>query len=171
MNIPKIPITRMSKFFGAEDFSLDQKMGVEYFNTDLAFKFVLFRVDRAASLTNDVYGEAESDGIKFLTPVEFFGLPEIEEPTNKDYKDGMMRYLQAGNMKINVYIQHLEELGIDIRYGDYIGYVEAEDRTRYYTVSNDGKVTSDSAHSYGGYKAFYRTITCVPVQNSEFRGV
>ena len=68
-------------------------------------------------------------------------------------------------------MRHLEELSIDIRYGDYIGYAETEDRVRYYNVVNDGKVTSDNAHTIGGYKAFYRTLVCSPVQEDEFKGI
>jgi hypothetical protein len=164
----KIPITRLNKFFSDEDYDLEMKMGQEYLHGDLGFKLVLFRVDRAASQTDDVYGEAQKDEIKFHPPVEFYGLVEIEEPKNKDMKGGMLRYLQPGNMTVSVYKHHLEELGVDVMYGDYIGYIESESKIRYYTVVNDGKVTSDNEHTYGGFKAFYRTIICTPVQDSEF---
>jgi hypothetical protein len=70
-----------------------------------------------------------------------------------------------------VYIKHLEELKIDVRYGDYIAYPESEGRVRYYNVINDGKVTSDNKHNHFGFKPYYRTITCAPVQEGEFRGV
>ena len=42
---------------------------------------------------------------------------------------------------------------------------------RYYTVTNDGRVTSDNKHTIGGYKAFYRTLTCSYVSPNEFKGV
>ena len=69
------------------------------------------------------------------------------------------------------YNKHLEELGVDISLGDYIGYAESEDRMRYYTVTNDGRVVSDNAHTIGGYKPFYRTIICSYVSPNEFNGV
>ena len=74
-------------------------------------------------------------------------------------------------MSISVYIKHLEELMIDIKYGDFIGYQESESKIRYYTVVNDGKVTSDNKHMMFGYKAYYRTINCAPAQETEFRGI
>jgi hypothetical protein len=74
-------------------------------------------------------------------------------------------------MTLGVYIKHLNELDIDINYGDYIGYAETEDIMRYYTVTNDGRVTSDNQHTIGGYKAFYRTIICSYVSPNEFKGV
>ena len=65
----------------------------------------------------------------------------------------------------------MDELNVDIKYGDYIGYVESENKIRFYNVVNDGKVISDGTHSMFGYKSFYRTITCSPTQENEFRGV
>ena len=65
----------------------------------------------------------------------------------------------------------LDELNIDIDYGDYLGYYETEDRVRYYSVVNDGRVVSDNKHTYGGYKPFYRSITAAPVNDGEFRGI
>ena len=70
-----------------------------------------------------------------------------------------------------VYQTTLDELEIDTNYGDYIGYYETESRVRYYSVSNDGRVTSDNKHTYGGYKPYYRSITASPVSENEFRGL
>ena len=166
-----LPITRLNKFFSQEDFDLNVKMGQEYLQGDLNMKLVLFQVDNTMSEVDDIYGEAGMDEIIFKNPVEFTGLVRIEEPSNQSYKDGVMRYLEPGNMIVSVYIKHLEELGIDIQYGDYIGYPDTEDKLRYYTVINDGKITSDNKHKMFGYKPHYRTITCSIVQDGEFRGI
>jgi hypothetical protein len=98
-------------------------------------------------------------------------LVKIEEPKNSSYKGGLLRYNEPGNMTLSVYIKHLEELKVDIKYGDFIGYPESETRTRYYNVSNDGKVTSDNKHNMFGYKPYYRNIVCTAVQDNTFRGV
>lgn len=167
----KLPITRISKFWSQSDFDLNVQIGQEYLHGDLGMKLVLFRVDRQSTSTDEVYAEVGKDEIKFLPPVEFFGLVKIEEPKNNSYNKGVNRYQEPGNMTISVYIDHLKSLGVDINYGDYIGYPESEERIRYYTVTNNGKVTSDNKHNMFGYKPFYRTITCVPAQESEFRGI
>jgi hypothetical protein len=65
----------------------------------------------------------------------------------------------------------LEELGIDINFGDYIGYYETESRVRHYSVVNDGRVVSDNKHTYAGYLPFYRTIMASYVTDNEFRGL
>jgi hypothetical protein len=167
----KLPITRLSKFFGQSDFDINVQMGEEYLHGDLNMKLVLYQVDRNKTDIDDVYGEVGKDEIKFLPPVEFNGLVKVEEPKNVAYQPGVIRYNEPGNLTLSVYISHMKELDIDIRYGDYIGYADTEDRLRFYTVINDGKVTSDNKHKMFGYKPHYRTIICSPAQETEFRGV
>lgn len=167
----RLPITRLSKFFGQEDFDLNVRMGQEYLHGDLNMKLVLYQVDREKTDVDDVYAETGKDEIKFLPPVEFNAIVRIEEPKNSTYQAGVVRYNEPGNLTFSVYITHLNELNIDIRYGDYIGYAESESRLRYYTVVNDGKVTSDNKHKMFGYKPHYRTLICSPAQETEFRGV
>jgi len=167
----KLPITRLSKFISQDDFDINIQMGQEYLHGDINFKLVLYRVDRQKTSVDDVYAEVGMDEIKYFPPMEFNALVKIEEPKNSTYKTGLLHYNEPGNMILSVYIKHLSELGVDIRYGDYVGYPESETRTRYYTVTNDGKVTSDNKHSMWGFKPHYRTITCAPVQDKSFRGV
>jgi hypothetical protein len=167
----KLPITRINKFFSQDDFDLNVKLGQEYLHGDINMKLVLYRVDHELTTIDNVYAEVGKDGIRFFPPIEFNGLVRVEAPKNSTYNGGLVRYLEPGNLSISVYIKHLQELNIDIRYGDYVGYSESEDKTRYYTVSDDGKVVSDNKHSMFGYKPHYRTITCVPAQETEFRGI
>ena len=167
----KVPITRIGKFFGAEDFTLEQDFGSEWLHNDMNFTLVLYRVDRYKTKTDDVYGETVSDGIKFLPPVEFKGYVQIMAPENKNLGNSKINQIEPGNMKVSVYQRDLDELDVDINSGDYIGYYETEDKVRYYTVNNDGRVTSYNKHTIGGYKPFYRTIMASPVTNNEFRGL
>ena len=82
-----------------------------------------------------------------------------------------MRFIEYGNVTIGIYQSQLDELGVDITYGDYIGYPETETKVKYFTVTNDGKIFSDNTHTIGGYKGFYRTITCVPTDLNEFNAI
>jgi len=167
----KIPITRISKFFGSEDFQLEQDIGMEWLHGDLHFNLVLFRVDKKSSDVDDVYGESGPEEIRYKPPVEFKAYVKIDMPQNKSYGSGLVNQMEPGNMTLGVYMKHLEELDVEINYGDYIGYAETEDRIRYYVVTNDGRVTSDNKHTIGGYKAFYRTIVCSYVSPNEFKGI
>ena len=62
MSDKRIPITRVNKFFGDEDFRLHESLGMEYLSGNLNFTLVLFRVDRSKSNVDDVYGEATEEG-------------------------------------------------------------------------------------------------------------
>ena len=167
----KIPITRISKFFSSEDFQLEQNVGMEWLHGDMHFTLVLFRVDGKLSDVDDVYGESGPEEIRYKSPVEFNAYVKIEQPKLDSYAGGLVKDLEPGNMTLGVYIKHLNELDIDVNYGDYIGYAETEDKMRYYVVTNDGRVTSDNQHTIGGYKAFYRTILCSFVNENEFKGI
>jgi hypothetical protein len=167
----KLPITRLNKFFSQDDFDLNIQMGQEYLSGDINMTLVLYQVDRTKTDTDDVYAEVGKDQLRFHPPVEFNALVQIATSENKTYNSGLLRFLEPGNMMISIYIKELEDLGIDIRFGDYVGYPESEDKIRFYTVSNDGKVVADGKHKMFGYKPHYRTIICVPTQDNEFRGV
>lgn len=165
------PIKRVGKFFSEDDMLLHLDLGYEYLHGDVSMSIILYQVNILTTDNDDIYAEASSNQIKTYKPIEINGLVKIEEPKNSTYKDGNIRYLEPGNLIFNVYIKHLEELGVDINHGDYIGYKENDDSIRYYTVSNDGKVVTDNKHMHFGFKPYYRTIVAVPTQENEFSGV
>jgi hypothetical protein len=167
----KVPITRLGKFFGESDFNLEISLGEEWLVGDMNFTCVLYRIDRYKTKTDDVYGEVVEDGIKFLPPVEFNAYVQVSAPENKMMGTTRIDQTEPGNIRISVYQKTLDDLGIDVNFGDYIGYYESEEIVRYYTVNSDGRVVSDNKHTYGGYKPFYRTISASPVGPNEFRGL
>jgi hypothetical protein len=167
----KIPITRLGKFFGAEDYDLDIEMGREWLEGDMNFTLVLYKVDKGKSKKDDVYGETPEGGITYLPPVEFKAYVKIVAPENKFIGNSKLDQMEPGNMTFSVYQKELDELSIEIEFGDYVAYYETETKVRYYSVANDGRVTSDLKHTYGGYKPFYRTFVAVPVNRNEFNGI
>ena len=168
----KIPITRVNKFFSQDDFDLEKEFGREWLEGDINIKVILFQVERGESTTDDIYGEADRDEIRFKAPVEVVVNFNMAGPANKAYNpDGSLRFLEHGNITFGVYQDHLDELKAEINYGDYIGYPETETKLKYFTVSNNGIIHSDNAHTILGFKGFYRTITCVPTDPDEFQGV
>jgi hypothetical protein len=166
-----VPITRLGKFFGAEDYALDIGMGEEWLLGDMNFTVILYRVDRYKTKTDDVYGEVTENGIQFMTPVELQGMVQVMSPTPKLIGSTRVGIQEPGNMKFSIYQKTLDDLGVEIFLGDYFGYYETEDRVRYYVVSDDGYVVSDNRHTYGGYRPFYRTITATYVSENEFKGI
>jgi hypothetical protein len=166
-----IPITRLGKFFGGEDYSLDINMGQEWLEGDMNFTVILYRIDRYKTKSDDVYGEALEDGIQFLTPIELKGYVQIMAPTNQKIGQSKVELDEPGNIRFSIYQKYLDDLQVDVAFGDYLGYYETESRVRYYSVADDGRVVSDNKHTYGGYKPFYRTIIGTPVNENEFRGL
>ncbi len=167
----RVPITRLGKFFGSEDFELEVDMGQEWLVGDINFTCVLYRIDKSKNKVDDVYGEALENGIKFLPPVEFQAYITIATPENKTVGSSKLSQSEPGNITISVYNKTLDDLDIQINYGDYIAYYDSEDFVRYYTVVDDGRVISDTKHTYKGYKPFYRTVKAAYVTPNEFMGL
>jgi len=166
----RIPIQRSNKFFSEEDFQLEQEFGREYMQ-DINMTAILYRVNKETTDTDDLYGEVKKDAIKFFPPVEIQCVATIEEAENKSYNNnGSMRHLEPGSLILDIFQQHLDELCVDVSYGDYFGYAVDETTLRFYTVVNDGKVNYDNTNTIGGYKPAYRQITCIVTDESEFTG-
>jgi hypothetical protein len=168
MSKKRFPISRLHKFYDNTDFDLENEMAREFIEGDLNFTVVLFRVDKIKSQTDDVYGESSTSEIRFYPPVELKIRPVLEKAESKSYSEGYIRFQEYGNFTFTIFVSHLEELGVDISYGDYIGYPDKEDNIKYFTVVDDGKVFSDNEHTRLGYKGYYRTIVCTNADENEF---
>jgi hypothetical protein len=166
-----VPITRLGKFFGGEDYSLDISMGREWLDGDMNFKIVLYSVDRTKTVNDDVYGEVEKNGIQFLPPVSINAYVQILQPDNKFLGNSKVIQNEPGNMKFSIYTQDLIDLQVNINLGDYIGYWVSEADVRYYSVVNAGTPNYDNKHTYGGYKPFYVSYVASPVSANEFMGL
>lgn len=160
----------MGKFYDYLDFGLENSMAREFIEGDLNFTVILFRIDRIKSQTDDTYGESDVEEMKFHPPVELKVRPVLEESESKDYSEGYVRYEEYGNLTFTIFEDHLKELGVDIDYGDYIGYPDREDNIKYFTVVNDGKINTDNTKTRVGYKSYYRKIVCTVADVDEFNG-
>jgi hypothetical protein len=168
MSKKKFPISRLHRFYDYTDFNLEDEMAREFVEGDLNFTVVLFRVDRIKSQTDDVYGESSTQEIRFKPPIEIKVRPQLEKSESKAYSEGYGRIEEYGNFTFTVFVTHLEELNVDITYGDYIGYSDREDNIKYFTVVDDGKIFSDNQHTRLGYKGYYRTVVCTTADENEF---
>jgi len=167
----QIPIVRNNKFFSEEDFQLEQAFGREYMH-DINQTAILYRVNRQLTNNDSLYGEAGKDQIKFYPPVEIECIANIAEPENKSYNpNGSLSYQESGNLTLNIFQQHLDELALDVLRGDYFGYVIDETTIKYFTVTDEGKSNYNNGQMIGGYKSAYRTVICVPTDANEFRGM
>lgn len=167
----RLPITRLSRFYDEKDFDLELDMAREVIEEDANFTIVLYRIDKVNSNNDDVYGESEAREVRFLPPVELKVLLSLEQADNKSYVEGRLRYQEYGNLSFTVLNKQLDEKGVDISYGDIVGYSDRENNLKYFEVFNDGKINSDNAHTQFGYKSYFRTISCVTVDPNQFNGI
>jgi hypothetical protein len=166
------PITRVNKWFSEDDFNLEIEMGREAIEGDGNFTLILYRVDRQLTESDDLYGEASANGIRYFPPIELKVIPIMDEAENKAYNsNGGLRYLQDGQLTFGIYDAQLKELDTEISYGDYIGYPVTETEIRYFSVVNDGVKNYDNKHTIMGYKGAFRTIVCATIEDSEFQGM
>jgi hypothetical protein len=172
LNMKKlVPIKRINKFFSGRDFDLEVKMGREAHEGDGNFTIVLYRVDRETTQIDDLYGEASASEINFHPPTEIYIIPIIDKAENKTYNEDSFQYEEDGNLTFIVYVEHLEELNVDVTVGDYIGYPINETDMVYFNVTNAGNKNYDNAHTVMGYKGAYRVVTCAPTNEDEFSGI
>jgi hypothetical protein len=167
----RVPIKRMSKFFGEEDFRLENTISRSYVEDDIDFRVVLYAIDYEKTNTDDLYGEVEPNQMRYRPPVELSVTLSLLPKVNKNYNtNGSLLHEEWGNLVFSVYIEQLTELGIEINKGDFVGYPVNEDYFKYFEIVDNDEVYDDTKRLLGGKRGFYRKITCVPVDQSVFNG-
>lgn len=170
-NVRRVPINRNSLFYDAQTFAVEREIGKNYIEQDMGQTVILYQVDASQTQTDAVYGETSADEVAFKTPIEIPCVYEIEEPELKSYDRSKQlgTYMKTGKLTLGVYQETLDELGAEIKKGDYIGIYVSPSHCEYWVVNNDGKNNYDNAHSLWGTVPLYRTIQCSPVDASEFK--
>lgn len=170
-NIKRVPINRNNIFYSDESFAFELEIGKNYIEQDMNQTAVLYSVDVAKTNVNDVYGETQTDNVQFKTPVEFHCVYKIEEPELKAYDKtkNIGTYMKTGKLTLGVYQETLDELGIEIKNGDYIGIQISENHMEFFSVTNDGKNNYDNAHTLFGVRPLFRSVSAFPVDQSEFK--
>jgi hypothetical protein len=169
----KIPITRNTKFFSAEDFDLEIGFATEYLEQDANQTIILYRVDLQKTQINDIYVEASKNSIRYLPPIELPVIFDISDAELKAYNNKSQKgiYAQTGKLTFSVLLKTLEEYDCDISRGDYIGVQITPDHREYFTVTDDGRVGAISNKmTLYGTKPYARTITAAQVDSNEFNG-
>lgn len=170
-NIPRrVPINRNNLFYSEDDFAFEREVGKNYIEQDMNQTVVLYQVDLDKTNPDALYGETQANQVVYKAPVEIHCVYEISEPELKSYDKtkNLGTYMKTGKLTIGVYQETLDELGVDIKKGDYIGVQVSQTHMEYFTVSNDGRNNYDNAHTLFGVSALYRTIECYSVDTSEF---
>jgi len=169
----KSKIVRNTMFYSEADYNFEVSIGLDYVSQDMNQTVLVFQIDRTKSMVTNLYGESIGDNsIAYKEPIEINVALLLDAASNKAYDttQGLGNYLQIGNLAFGVYIKTLKDNKMDISRGDFIGLQVTPDQMEYFEVSNDGRVNFDNGHSLFGYKPFFRTVECVPVDKNKFSG-
>lgn len=166
--VRRMPITRNNMFYSMEDFNFEIMMGKQYIEEDMNQTVILYQVDLNKTNVDSLYGETDAASTVYKAPVEVPCVYEIEEPELKSYDKtkNLGTYMKTGKLKVGVYQETLDELGVDIKKGDTIAVQINEYHLEQFEVINDGKNNYDNNHSLFGVKPLYRSITCAPVDQT-----
>ena len=170
-NIPRrVPINRNNLFYSEDDFAFEREVGKNYIEQDMNQTVVLYQVDLDKTNPDALYGETQANQVVYKAPVEIHCVYEISEPELKSYDKtkNLGTYMKTGKLTIGVYQETLDELGVDIKKGDYIGVQVSQTHMEYFTVSNDGRNNYDNAHTLFGIEPLFRTMEGYSVDTSEF---
>ena len=167
----RVPINRNNLFYSEEDFAFEREIGKNYIEQDMNQTVVLYQVDLTKTNNDALYGATNANQVVYKAPVEIHCVYTIDEPELKSYDKtkNLGTYMKTGKLNLGVYQDTLDELGVDIKKGDYIGVQVSETHMEYFTVSNDGRNNYDNAHTLFGVGPLYRTIYAYPVDTSEFK--
>ncbi len=168
----RIPNTKLNRFYDEEDFRLELDMATELIEGDMNFTVVLFRIDRDNTQVDDVYWESNPRDIRFKAPVELKVILNLQNGENKSYSpNGNLRYQDYGNLEFTVLQKQLDEKGVEISYGDMVGYSDRQDNFKYFSVFDDDTINTDNASSQFGYSGYFRRIKCTNVDPNIFNGI
>lgn len=169
----KNPIKRNHMFFGRDEYNVEMEFAMEYMEHDANQAVILYQVDLSNTKVNDIYKEADKDAIRYLPPVEVPCIYEIQEAELQAYDKNKMKagYVKPGKLTFSVLLKTFDELGIDIKRGDYVGVQITPQRMEFFTVTNDGRVgMTANKNTIYGVAPYYRTIEAAYADNIEFNG-
>ncbi len=168
--VRRVPINRNSLFYDAESFALEREIGKNYIEQDMGQSIVLYQVDAQETQADAVYGETDAGSIEFKPPVEIPCVFKVEAPELKSYDKSKQlgTYNKIGKLTFSYYRETIDELGVQIKKGDYVG-VQITPETMLYYVINNINPNYDNGHTLWGTIPLYYTATCSSVDSSEFK--
>jgi hypothetical protein len=149
---------------------LEREIGKNYIEQDMGQSIVLYQVDAQETQADAVYGETDAGSIEFKPPVEIPCVFKVEAPELKSYDKSKQlgTYNKIGKLTFSYYRETIDELGVQIKKGDYVG-VQITPETMLYYVINNINPNYDNGHTLWGTIPLYYTATCSSVDSSEFK--
>jgi len=147
-------------FYNQKDFEADIKMSKDYIDEDMSLSILLYQI----SITNsqkDIYGESMPNEKEFVGPYKLSVWISIPPSEKTKIGGSMLLNENVETVKLGVYIDELDKLGIDIKRGDFILF-DDNDTKRFYEINTITNFTT--SNQMYNYKAFYNDITATYVK-------
>jgi hypothetical protein len=157
---------RFGMFMTNNSYNLDIAYGRNYLNSDIVHEIVVYKINVNKSKSHNLYKQTKAQNKVFFPPIKIKVMINIEESEQKFYGEnegGIVRD-DTGNLIFGVYLKELEENNLDIQRGDYIGYNLSGEKMRFYEVENANNVIDDTSKTLGGFTAYWKKITAVPIK-------
>lgn len=170
-SIRRVPINRNSLFYDEDELSVDSTLGKDYVEQDMGQTVVLYQVDAQNTQVDAVYGETGTGEVRYKAPIEIPCVYEIEDPELKAYdkSKNLGTYMKTGKLKCGVYTKTLQELGVEIKKGDYLGVQVTREHAEYFVVNSINNGYSNS-QAFFGVRPIWILIEAYVVDSSEFAG-
>jgi len=148
-------------FYNQKDFEADIKMSKDYIDDDMNLFIYLFSINLTGS-KKDIYGESMPNEKEFLDPVKLSAWISIPPSEKTKIGGPMLLNENVETVKLGVYTDDLDKLGIDIKRGDLILF-DDNDTKRFYEINTVTNFTT--SNQMYNYKAFYNDITATYVKD------
>ena len=149
-------------FFGDKERFFFDSVGRELVNEIMLESFILYRIDYKKTQVHKLYAEARRK--EYQEPVEVFGRINVESTHPEFYVKGGITRKGHGKLTANIYLSHLEELGVLIRRGDYCYH-----KGQYYEVTDDGSANTGNKFAFASDKLFFITVVAIRVTSEAFK--
>jgi hypothetical protein len=157
---------RYGLFMNENSFNLEKMYGREYLKKDVNFFITLYRINIITTKTHALYGQTKAKDKEFLVPIKLNAMVNIEDRTQDTYggdESGLVRD-DSGNIRIGIYLDELNEKGVEINRGDIIGYNQSGDIERYFEVYDANNVIDTTSQTIGGFKPYWKQVYASPVK-------
>lgn len=150
----------LSLWFGEAENTLFNNLGRELIETLITQHFTLYRMNKTETESN-FYGESKRkvwrDEIEVKARILITDSDVVEE--------GGVRRMGKGDMQAWIYLQHLEELGVEILVGDFLGF-----QGKIYEVYDNGPNKDNMKRKFAGDRDYFQEILAKVVTGDIFAG-
>ncbi len=148
-------------WFNDEEFTLFKNLGRELVETLTNQHFILYSISYGETSSN-LYGESKHKVYSAQTKV----IGRIQIVDSDIVEQGGVRRMAKGDMTAWVYDDHLVELGLSIKVGDFIGF-----EGKFYEIYDAGYNQDEINRKLGVDREYYHEIKAKVITDDIFKSI